>query len=66
MTRQDWNPELLLLNTVVEKLDEICALYEAQGEPLNGKRLLEQEMHEAIQEAQTLIKGIDRSPEEGS
>jgi hypothetical protein len=58
MTRQDWNPELLLLNTLVEKLDEICALYEAQGEP--------QEMHEAIQEAQTLIKGIDRSPEEGS
>ena len=58
MARQDWNPELLLLNTLVEKLDRICTLYEGQGEP--------QEMHEAIQEAQTLIKGIDRSPEEGS
>jgi len=58
MTRQDWNPELLLLNTLVEKLDRICTLYEGQGEP--------QEMHEAIQEAQTLIRGIDRSPEEGS
>ena len=58
MARQDWNSELLLLNTLVEKLDRICTLYEGQGEP--------QEMHEAIQEAQTLIKGIDRSPEEGS
>ena len=58
MARQDWNPELLLLNTLVEKLDRICTLYEGQGDP--------QEMHEAIQEAQTLIKGIDRSPEEGS
>ena len=58
MTRQDWNPELLLLNTLVEKLDRICTLYEGQGEP--------QEMHEAIQEAQTLIRGIDRSPVEGS
>jgi hypothetical protein len=58
VARQDWNPELLLLNTLVEKLDRICTLYEGQGDP--------QEMHEAIQEAQTLIKGIDRSPEEGS
>jgi len=57
VARQDWNPELLLLNTLVEKLDRICTLYEGQGDP--------QEMHEAIQEAQTLIKGIDRSPEEG-
>ena len=54
MARQDWNSELLLLNTLVEKLDRICTLYEGQGDP--------QEMHEAIQEAQTLIKGIDRSP----
>ena len=54
--QQDWKPELLLLNTLVEKLDRICTLYEGQGEP--------QEMHEAIQEAQSLIKGIEWHSEE--
>lgn len=54
MSRQNWTPELLLLNGLMEKLTNILVLYDSQ---VFDKSSLE--FDKAIKESKKFLQGID-------